>query len=145
LGISQTKRQQGIDFTVSAGAQGLATLNTAADPCNIHGLILDLWVGSEVTGQHDFGHWSVVLQPREDTSAPSMTTSGISAEDANAIFWMLGTWMLIGPDKVHIGGAPRTSRNCPRGGRLRVLVENSVLSAGAMRVHGNASWFETIK
>jgi len=145
MGVSQTKRQQGISNTVSAGGQSDTILNTASDPCNIHGLIVDLWVGSEVTGQHDFGHWSVVLQPRGDASTPAINTGAISLEAANPIFWMLGSWMVIGPDKSHIGGAPRTSRNCPRGGRLKVSVENSALSAGAVRYHGNASWFETIK
>jgi len=145
MGISQTKRQQVIDNTVALGAQLNVTLNTATDPCNIHGLVLDVWIGSQVDTQHDFGKWAVVLQPRATAGAPVLTTTALNSEIDNPIFWMLGSWMLVGPGWNHVGGAPRTSRNCPRDGRLRFIVENSSVSAGSVRVHGTATWFETIK
>ena len=145
MGISQTKRMQAIDNTVSAGAQLDVVLNTADDPCNIHGLIIDLWVGQQVVTFHDFGKWALFLLPRTGTSVPSINTTGVNSENASSVIWMLGTWMVVDVDRAHVGGAPRTSRNCPRGGRLVVSIENSSVSAGAVRVHGVATWFETIK
>jgi len=145
MGISQTKRTQGIDGTISAGTQVNTLLNTAGDPCNIHGFQLDLWIGSRLITQHNFGHWAVTLQPRGDTTMPNIKTSDLSAELSSSIMWMLGSWMTVESDKAHIGGAPRTSRNCPKGGRLQVAIESSALSEGASRFHGNAQWFETIK
>jgi len=144
LGISQTKRTFAIDNTVSLGAQ-LDVPIPANDPCNIHGLILDVWVGSEVTGQHDFGKWGLFLLPRTGTSVPPINTAGVNAEAAVSTIWMLGSWMLIGPDHNHVGGAPKSSRNCPNSGRLVFSLENSAVSAGAVRVHGTVTWFETTK
>jgi len=144
LGITQTKRQQVIDNTVAAGAQ-LDVVLPADNPCNIHGLIVDVFVGSQVDTQHDFGKWGMLLLPRGGTGVPSLTTASINGENAVATFWMLGAWMLIGPDHNHVGGAPRTSRNCPQKGRLVFALENSSVSAGAVRVHGTVTWFETRK
>jgi len=144
LGISQTKRTFAIDNTVNAGAQ-LDVQIPANDPCNIHGLILDVWVGSQVDTQHDFGKWALLLLPRSGTGVPSMDTSGVNSENSVSTIWMLGSWMIIGPDHNHVGGAPRTSRNCPNSGRLFFVLENSSVSAGAVRVHGTVSWFETTK
>ena len=144
MGISQTKRQQVIDNTISAGSQLDVTM-PGEDACNIHGLIVDLWVGSQVDTQHDFGKWAVMLLPREGTGVPSLTTANLNNEKDASVFWMLGSWMIIGPDHNHIGGAPRTSRNCPRQGRMIISIENSAVSAGAVRVHGTVTWFETTK
>jgi len=59
---------------------------------------------------------------------------------------MLGTWMTSDTGVVsHIGGSPRTSRNCPRGGRLVLAVANSALSGSTVRIHGTMTWFETTK
>jgi len=145
LGISQTKRTQAVDNTISAGAQLDVVLKTAEDPCNIHGLIIDLWVGQQVLTFHDFGYWAVTLLPRANATVPVITTTRVNDERDSAVTWMLGTWMLVGEDRNHIGGAPRTSRNCPRDGRLVISIANSAISAGAVRAHGVATWFETTK
>jgi len=145
MGISQTKRQAAIDNTVAAGGLAAFTIKTADDPCNVHGLILDVRIASTGAGV-SFGQWALVLKPRGSTADPSLTTTGINAELDNPIFWMLSTWMTNGVSFVdRFGGAPRTSRNCPRGATLRLLVESSALSAGGTRVHGTVTWFETIK
>jgi len=143
LGVTQTKRQLVIDNTISAGAS-LNSVLPISDACNVHGLIVDIWVGSQVDTQHDFGKWAVMQLPRGGTGIPAITTANINTENDNAVFWMLGAWMIIGPDHNHIGGAPRTSRNCPKNGRVVVAIENSSVSAGAVRVHGTVTWFETI-
>jgi len=145
MGISQTKRMQAIDNTLSLGSQLATTINTADDPCNIHGLQLDLFIGSNVGAEHNFGKWALVLQPRGSAAAPSINTTGINAEDNNAIFWMLGSWMIVDRGFAHVGGAPRTSRNCPEKATLKFLLENSALSTTAVRVHGTVTWFETTK
>ncbi len=145
MGITQTKRQQAIDNTVAANAQVNTVINTADDPCNIHGLIIDIRIGSLSTGL-SFGQWAVTLMPRVGTNAPVLTTSTINSEIDNPVFWMLGSWMTDltgGLDRV--GGAPRTSRNCPRGGRLQFNLENSAVSGSGIRFHGTATWFEVIK
>ena len=143
MGVSQTKRTQAIDNTIAAGAQLDVVLNTAEDPCNIHGLIIDLWIGQQVVTFHDFGYWAVFILPRKGTAVPPLTTTNINNENDSAVTWMLGTWMVVDVDRAHIGGAPRTSRNCPRGGRMVISMANSAISAGAVRAHGVASWFET--
>jgi len=145
MGVSQTKREQAIDNTISVGAQLDVDLVTVVDPCNIHGLIVDMFVGSNVGAEHNFGHWSVHVRPRTGTGAPAMTTTGINLEKDIAIKWMQGSWMIVDRGFTHIGGAPRTSRNCPRGGRLTVSIGNSAVSTTAVRVHGVATWFETQK
>ena len=144
MGTSQTKRVRVIDNTVAAGAQ-LNDILPQTDACNVHGLIVDLWVGSQVDTQHDFGKWALMQLPRGTTPIPSLVTSTLNTEVDAATFWMIGSWMLIGPDHNHIGGAPRTSRNCPAQGRLVIAIENSSVSAGAVRVHGTVTWFETTK
>jgi len=145
MGITQTKRQQALDNTIAVGGQITFVLNTASDPCNIHGLMLDINIGSNVGSEHNFGAWALVLSPRGTTGIPAITTGAINFEADNPIFWMLGSWMNIDRGFTHIGGAPRTSRNCPRGGRLQVTIANSPVSTSAVRVHGTATWFETIK
>ena len=131
-----------IDNTVGAGAQ-LNVPIPATQSCNVHGLILDVWVGSQVDTQHDFGKWGICQLPRGTTAIPLLTTTALNTEVDAATFWMLGSWMIIGPDHNHVGGAPRTSRNCPKNGRMVFVLENSALSAGAVRVHGTVTWFET--
>jgi len=145
LVISQTKRTQAIDNTIAAGAQLDVLLNTAAEPCNVHGLIIDLWVGQQVVTFHDFGYWAVTILPRTTTSVPVLNTSNVNQEKDSAVMWMLGTWMVVDTDRAHIGGAPRTSRNCNRGARMFISIANSSVSAGSVRAHGVATWFETIK
>ena len=143
MGLSQLRRQQAIDNTVSLGATLEVFLKTGEDACNIHGLILDIFIGSNVGAEHNFGKWALVAQPRATTGAPGMTTTALNAELDNAVFWMLGAWMIVDRGFTHIGGAPRTSRNCPKEARIKLLVENSSLSTTAVRVHGTATWFET--
>jgi len=145
MGVTQTKRVQVIDNTVAAGAQLNVALRAATDACNIHGLVLDIWVGSQVDTQHDFGKWALMVLPRTGTNTPSLTTGTLNTEIDNPTFWMIGSWMLIGPDHNHVGGAPRTSRNCSQSARLVFALENSAVSAGSVRVHGTATWFETSK
>jgi len=145
LGISQTKRLQAIDGTLIAGSQSEFIINTAEDPCNIHGLIIDIWISGATATLPSFGQWALTMRPRLSTAGPGIATSTLNLEADNPIFWMLGTWMVAGIDKAHVGGAPRTSRNCPRGGRLTIGIQSSALSAGVMRIHGVATWFETIK
>ena len=143
MGVSQTKRTQGHDNTIVPGAQTVFT-NTSEDACNIHGLILDLLVGGLSTGLN-FGHWALCLLPRSSTAVPVITTTNLNSEIDSPVMWMLGTWMLNNDSISHIGGAPKSSRNCPRGGRLVAIIESSVLSASNVRVHGNSTWFETIR
>ncbi len=145
MGITQTKRQQAIDGTTAAGVQTNTSINVAADPCNIHGMIVDIQIGSTSTGL-SFGQWAVTLQPRGSTTAPGLTTANINNEQDNPVFWMLGSWMTdLTGGLNRVGGSPRTSRNCPRGGRLQFQIENSSLSGSGIRFHGTVTWFETIK
>jgi len=145
MGISQTKRVRAFDNTVAANAQIGLILNTADDPCNIHGLITDMMIGQTGVGL-SFGYWALCLLPRGTTANPVLTTTALNSEVDNPIFWMVGTWMTDDAGVVsHIGGAPRTSRNCPRGGRLVLVIANSALSGSTIRTHGVATWFETIK
>ncbi len=145
MGISQTKYMQAIDNTISLGSTLVVNIKTGGDACNIHGLILDLFVGSNVGAEHNFGHWALALLPRTSGPNPLITTAGINNEQDNPIIWMLGSWMIVDRGFTHIGGAPRTSRNCPANAVLKVLIENSAVSTTAVRVHGNATWFETTK
>ena len=145
MGTTQTKRYQAIDNTISLGAQLDVEIAKATDPCNVHGLILDLWVGSNVGAEHNFGKWMLNALPRAETNPPLIKTSDINTEKDSAVCWMLGSWMIVDRGVAHIGGAPRTSRNCPRNGRINLSIENSSLSTTAVRVHGVATWFETQK
>jgi len=134
-----------IDNTVALGGQLDVIINTADDPCNIHGLILDIWAGVVSSTVPTFGQWALMVLPRGNTPVPALTTTSLNNEDNNPVIWMLGSWLASGDDKAHVGGAPRTSRNCPRNGRLVFSIENSALSGTGIRVHGVATWFETIK
>ena len=145
MGVSQTKRSVAIDNTISVGANLAQDLVNVEDPCNVHGLILDLWIGSNVGAEHNFGKWAVFAQPRTNTNIPTVNTTNVNDERDSAITWMLGAWMIVDRGSTHIGGAPRTSRNCPRGGRITLAIENSTLSTTAVRVHGVCTWFETQK
>ncbi len=144
MGVSQTKRVQAIDNTIAPNAQVNIVILTSEEPCNIHGLILDLHIGSLGAGL-TFGQWVLSLLPRTGGLNPNVTTAGINAEADNPIFWMVGNWMVFGETIDHFGGAPRTTRNCPRGGRLLLSANNSALSGASVRIRGTATWFETIK
>jgi len=144
MGVSQTKRTEGVDFTVAANTQGEQAI-TAEEACNIHGLIMDVMIGQTGAGL-SFGYWAVYLLPRGGTPVPVLNTTNLDSEIDSAVTWMVGTWMTDDAGVIsHIGGAPRTSRNCPRGGRLMFVFANSALSGSLVRVHGVMSWFETIK
>jgi len=145
MGISQTKRLSAFDDIIAANAQGVFFVTTSEEPCNIHGMILDMMIGQTGAGL-TFGYWILALLPRKDTGVPIVNTATLNTEDYSAITWMVGTWMTDDAGVVsHIGGAPRTSRNCPRGGRLVMIIHNSALSGSSVRTHGTASWFESIK
>jgi len=142
--FSQTKRSQGLDNTISVGGQTSFTV-TASNPCNVHGLILDLHIGSNVGAEHNFGYWALYLLPREQTSIPTVNTTNMTDERDTQVMWMAGSWTVIDRGFIHIGGAPRTSRNCPKDGRLVLVISNSALSTTAVRANGLMTWFETIK
>ncbi len=142
MGVSQTKRTQAVDTTVTANATTEFVISTSEDPCNIHGLIVDVHIGNTSAGLN-FGQWGVFLLPRKDTSSPGIQTSAVNSEEASAVTWMLGNWMNVLETVDHIGGAPKSSRNCPRQGRLVFKLENSPVSVGTVRVHGTFTWFET--
>jgi len=145
LGISQLRRQFALDFTVLANATGNANVNIPSDPCNVHGLIVDVRIGSIGIGL-SFGTWALTLRPRASTSIPDLRTADINAEKDNPVFWMLGSWMADEQGAVdRVGGSPRTSRNCPRDSKLNFAVENSPISGATVRVHGVVTWFETIR
>ena len=145
MGVTQTKRMLATDNTIAANAQLDRIISTSEDPCNIHGLMMDFMVGQTGAGL-TFGYWALMLFPRGDTSFPTLNTTGINTQLFEAVVWMSGTWMTDDAGVVsHIGGAPRTSRNCPRGGRLVLVISNSALSASTVRVHGTVTWFETTK
>jgi len=144
LGVSQTKRNRGIDNTIGINADATITV-TSEEPCNIHGLQVDVMIGNVGAGL-SFGYWALYLLPRGSTNLPTLNTSNLNNEQDSAVTWMLGTWMTTDTGVVsHIGGSPRTSRNCPRGGRLVLIVANSVISASTVRMHGVMTWFETTK
>ncbi len=145
MGVSQTKRTQSIDNTIAANAQVATIISTSEDPCNIHGLIADMFLGQTGVGL-TFGYWALVLLPRGDTAVPTLNTTTINAEQFSSVVWMLGSWMTDDAGVIsHIGGAPKSSRNCPRNGRLVLSIHNSALSGSTVRIHGMLSWFETIK
>jgi len=145
MGITQTKRTSALDNTTAANAQTNTIISTSEDPCNIHGLQVDMMLGQTGAGL-TFGYWAVYLLPRVGTAFPTLQTTQINAEQDTAVLWMLGTWMTDDSGVIsHIGGSPRTSRNCPRGGRLVFILANSALSGSTVRIHGTFTWFETIK
>jgi len=82
--------------------------------------------------------------PRGTGTDPNITTSGLNAELDNPIVWMVGNWMVVAESVDHFGGAPKSSRNCPKGGRLKLAVNNSALSGSTVRIRGTVTWFETI-
>jgi len=144
MGVSQTKRERALDNIIAANAQVALTIQSE-DPCNIHGLIFDMMIGQTSVGL-TFGYWKMFLLPRTSTPVPVVNTANINTEDDTAVTWMSGTWMTDDAGVVsHIGGAPRTSCNCSRGGRLVLVIANSALSGSSVRIHGTVSWFETIK
>jgi len=144
LGVSQTKRTRGFDVIIAANAQGSLAI-TSEDPCNVHGLMADFMIGQTGAGL-TFGYWALYLLPRESTSEPVLNTTNLNSEIDTAVMWMVGTWMTDDAGVVsHIGGAPKSSRNCPRDGRLVFIIANSALSGSSVRVHGTLTWFETIK
>jgi len=145
MGTTQTKHQQVFDNILAANAQVNFDIKTADDACNVHGLILDIHVGNTGVGL-TFGQWALVLRPRgQAINTPVITTSQINLEFEIPIFWMLGNWMTEAGQIDHIGGAPKSSRNCARNSILTVSVESSALSGSSVRVHGTATWFETTK
>ena len=133
-----------IDNTVAPGAQFNDVIITSEDPCNIHGMILDVTIGTNVAGLN-FGNWALSLLPRSATAVPILTTAAANTEVDSAVFWLFGSWMTEASVFARIGGSPRTSRNCPRGGRLVFGVENSAVSGTTVRIRGTVTWFETIK
>jgi len=144
MGISQTKRLSALDNTVAANAENVLNIQSE-EPCNIHGLIVDIMIGQTGTGL-SFGYWSLYLIPRPVATTLALNTTNINGENDSAVTWMIGTWMTDDAGVIsHIGGSPRTSRNCPRGGKLVLVISNSALSGSTIRIHGTLSWFETIK
>ena len=87
MGTTQTKRMQTLDNTIAANAQVTFTIDTADDPCNIHGLIVDMHVGNTGVGL-SFGQWIAYVQPRGSTSGPIIDTTAINAEQDNPIIFL---------------------------------------------------------
>jgi len=144
LGISQTKRIQAVDDIVAPNTTGGITI-TSEEPCNIHGMQIDVQIGNTAAGL-TFGYWAVYLLPRGSTALPTLNTTNLNNEQDSPVTWMLGSWMTDDAGVVsHVGGSPKTSRNCPRGGRLVLSIANSVLSGSSVRLHGTITWFETTK
>ena len=102
---------------------------------NVHGLIVDINVESEVMDANSNGYW-IVYAFRGDAIVPAdlpTAYSQLDDEDIHPYVWGIGNWMASNQTPYHTVFRPKTSRNLMRQGRIFV----SVFVAGTVPVLSN--------
>ena len=138
-------RKMEADTAALQALQGLTSQIVAERAHNIHGLICEINVESEVMEANSNGHWAVYLFPGNVANNNDLleTWNDWDDEVVTQYLWGQGLWMASNQTPFHMRFAPKTSRNVPKGGRvvLRTWVEGTLPVLTANRVNQYIMYF----
>ncbi len=116
-----------------------------SDRVNVHGLRYCFSIEPEVQDANANGWWVVFCLPGEiilDADLPT-TIGTIGNEKSNAYIWGIGCWTASNQAPFHLEFAPRTSRNCQKGARIKAYIVKEGISSGAVRIIQTLTCFTT--
>ncbi len=107
--------------TVAATTGGGLDLEIKAQRAhNVHGLICEVNIESEVQDANSNGSWAVYLFPGDIIAAADFLNTWAEWDDENIsqYLWGQGLWMASNQTPAHVKFAPKPSRNITKGGRV---------------------------
>jgi len=120
---SQNRYLEGNTGALTTNAQ-LITEIDFDNAVNVHGLLVDINIESEVMDANSNGFWVVYAFPGGtiDNSDLPTTYNALNDEVIQGYVWGIGNWMASNQTPFHTQFRPKTSRNLPRRGRVLVQV-----------------------
>lgn len=132
---------------LTSGNQSEAVTNTFADAVNVHGLRGKISLCTETSSAIIGVNWALVCVPE-----PLATSSDVVISDANftnaslqAFIWLSGKALVHRESITEIEFAPQTSRSCPEGSFMALIVRYENAIAGTtpnLRVAVGINWWE---
>ena len=142
--MKQTRMLKADSAALTTGG-GLSVEIQAVRAHNIHGLICEVNIESEVMDANSNGHWAVYLLPGDVITNNDLmeTWSQWDDEKVSQYLWGQGLWMASNQTPYHMMFAPGTSRNVTKSGRvvLRVWVEGTVPVLTNNRINAYVMYF----
>jgi len=124
--------------TFSAGSSGVSTLVATVDETNgvnFHNVHFGLSAETENADANSHGLWVLWCIPDATSAVPQSDVIGLEAEGSNPFLWAMGTWFASNQTPYNSGDMViRSSRNCPRDGRLVLVVDIEGATAGNTRI-----------
>ncbi len=111
---------------------------------NYHGLRYCFSIEPEVQDANANGIWYVVCLPQgiiQNSDLPSTIGDLTNDEDVAPYIWGLGCWTASNQAPFHYEFAPKSSRNCIKGARVKGIVVPNGISAGALIINSIMSIF----
>ncbi len=104
---------------------------------NFHGLRYCFSIEPENADANANGIWYVVCLPQgiiQNSDLPSTIGGLTNDEDIAPYIWGLGCWTASNQAPFHYEFAPKSSRNCIKGARVKGIVVPNGISGGALRM-----------
>ncbi len=131
----QRKRIHAKTTAIGVGESTLLATVDETNGVNFHNIHFGFAVEPEVADANANGTWVLWCIPDAVSAVPAATFGSLEAEGSNPFLWAMGVWVATNQtgytsDDMVI----RSSRNCPRDGRLVLVVRVDGLSTGNARV-----------
>ncbi len=139
----QRRRVHYATATRSAGQTGVidAPIDESSG-VNVHGLRAGFMVEPQDADANAHGTWSLWCLPRESTAIPATSIAALELEADNNVLWACGIWGASNQSPYTKDDiAPKTSRNCPQGSRITLVVTVEGISAGVARLDLYSCYF----
>ncbi len=118
----------------TARVQLLATVDET-NGVNFHNVHFGYAVEPQNADANANGTWALFCIPDAVSAVPSTAVSALELEGSNPFLWALGVWTASNQTPYTSGDfVIRSSRNCPRNGRLIMIVDVEGISAGDSRI-----------
>ena len=102
---------------------------------NFHNVHFGFGVEPENADANANGTWVLWCIPDAVSAVPATAISALEVEGSNPFLWAMGVWTASNQTPYNLGDQViRSSRNCPRNGRLVLSVDVEGISAGNSRI-----------
>jgi len=104
---------------------------------NFHGLRYCFSIEPENADANANGIWYVVCLPQgliNSGDLPNTIGEMVDDSDVSKYIWGMGCWTASNQAPFHYEFAPKSSRNCVKGARVRAVIVPNGISAGAVRI-----------
>ena len=144
---TQRRRLNGDTFSDAtlndAGVNSIEITMDEGPSVNVHGFRYCFSIEPENADANANGFWFVMCFPAGviQTADLPNTWATYDNEDFLPYVWGTGCWTASNQAPYHYEFAPRTSRTCQNGARIRCYIVKTGISAGAVRSNHTATCF----